>query len=69
MSISTELENLHKLHESGVLTQSEFVKAKDKLLNNPLVCWRRTTFVNAEKEGIYELIQTPWLARYPDCGL
>ncbi len=33
-SLSEELENLHNLRESGVLTQEEFEKAKNKLLNN-----------------------------------
>ena len=33
-SLSNELEKLNKLRESGVLTQEEFEKAKNKLLNN-----------------------------------
>ena len=33
-SLSEELEKLNKLKESGVITQEEFEKAKDKLLNN-----------------------------------
>ena len=33
MSITNELEKLHKLHESGVLTENEYARAKDKLLN------------------------------------
>ena len=33
-SLSEELEKLNKLMESGVITQEEFEKAKDKLLNN-----------------------------------
>ena len=33
-SLSDQLEKLNKLKESGVLTQEEFEKAKDKLLNN-----------------------------------
>ena len=33
-SLSEELENLNNLRESGVLTQEEFEKAKNKLLNN-----------------------------------
>ena len=33
-SLSNELEKLNALRESGVLTQEEFEKAKDKLLNN-----------------------------------
>ena len=33
-SLSDELEKLNKLKESGVITQEEFEKAKDKLLNN-----------------------------------
>ena len=32
-SLSEELEKLNKLKESGVITQEEFEKAKDKLLN------------------------------------
>ena len=33
-SLSDELEKLNSLRESGVLTQEEFEKAKNKLLNN-----------------------------------
>ena len=33
-SLSIELEKLNELRESGVLTQEEFEKAKNKLLNN-----------------------------------
>ena len=33
-SLSNELEKLNALRESGLLTQEEFEKAKDKLLNN-----------------------------------
>ena len=33
-SLSEELERLNALRESGALTQDEFEKAKDKLLNN-----------------------------------
>ena len=33
-SLSDELEKLKELRESGVLTQEEFEKAKNKLLNN-----------------------------------
>ena len=33
-SLSDQLEKLYKLKESGVLTQEEFEKAKNKLLNN-----------------------------------
>ncbi|MDA9752994.1 SHOCT domain-containing protein [Candidatus Pelagibacter sp.] len=33
-SLSEELEKLSALRESGVLTQEEFEKAKNKLLNN-----------------------------------
>ncbi len=33
-SLSDQLEKLNKLKESGVLTQEEFEKAKNKLLNN-----------------------------------
>ena len=33
-SLSEELEKLNALRESGALTQDEFDKAKDKLLNN-----------------------------------
>ena len=33
-SLSDELEKLNKLKESGVLTEEEFEKAKNKLLNN-----------------------------------
>ena len=33
-SLSNELEKLNALKESGVLTQEEFEKAKNKLLNN-----------------------------------
>ena len=33
-SLSDQLEELNKLKESGVLTQEEFEKAKNKLLNN-----------------------------------
>ena len=33
-SLSDELEKLNALRESGVLTQEEFEKAKNKLLNN-----------------------------------
>ena len=33
-SLSEELEKLKKLQESGVITQEEFEKAKNKLLNN-----------------------------------
>ena len=33
-SLSEELEKLNTLKESGVLTQEEFEKAKNKLLNN-----------------------------------
>ena len=33
-SLSNELEKLNTLRESGVLTQEEFEKAKNKLLNN-----------------------------------
>ena len=33
-SLSNELEKLNKLKDSGVLTQKEFEKAKNKLLNN-----------------------------------
>jgi len=33
-SLSEELEKLNALRESGVLTQEEFEKAKNKLLNN-----------------------------------
>ena len=33
-SLSDQLEKLNKLKESGVLTEEEFQKAKNKLLNN-----------------------------------
>ena len=33
-SLSNELEKLNALRKSGVLTQEEFEKAKNKLLNN-----------------------------------
>ena len=33
-SLSDELEKLNELRESGVLTQEEFEKAKNKLLNS-----------------------------------
>ena len=33
-SLSNELEKLNELREGGVLTQEEFEKAKNKLLNN-----------------------------------
>ena len=33
-SLSDQLEKLNKLKESGVLTEEEFKKAKNKLLNN-----------------------------------
>ena len=33
-SLSNELEKLNALRESGVLTQEEFEKAKNKLLNS-----------------------------------
>ena len=33
-SLSDELEKLNKLKETGVLTEEEFEKAKNKLLNN-----------------------------------
>ena len=33
-SLSEELEKLNALRESGALTQDEFEKAKNKLLNN-----------------------------------
>ena len=33
-SLSKELEKLKKLQESGVITQDEFEKAKNKLLND-----------------------------------
>ena len=33
-SLSNELEKLNELRENGVLTQEEFEKAKNKLLNN-----------------------------------
>ena len=33
-SLGNELEKLNALRESGVLTQEEFEKAKNKLLNN-----------------------------------
>ena len=33
-SLSEELEKLNKLKESGVITQEEFEKAKDKLLKS-----------------------------------
>ena len=33
-SLSNELEKLNELRESGVLTQEEFEKAKNKVLNN-----------------------------------
>ena len=33
-SLSDQLEKLNKLKESGVLTEEEFEKAKNKLLNN-----------------------------------
>ena len=33
-SLSEELEKLNTLRESGALTQDEFEKAKEKLLNN-----------------------------------
>ena len=33
-SLSDELEKLKKLKDSGVLTEEEFEKAKNKLLNN-----------------------------------
>ena len=33
-SLSEELEKLNALRESGALTQDEFEKAKEKLLNN-----------------------------------
>ena len=33
-SLSNELEKLNKLKDSGVLTEEEFEKAKNKLLNN-----------------------------------
>ena len=33
-SLSNELEKLNSLRDSGVLTQEEFEKAKNKLLNN-----------------------------------
>ncbi len=33
-SLSNQLEKLNKLKESGVLTEEEFEKAKNKLLNN-----------------------------------
>ena len=33
-SLSEELEKLYALKESGALTQDEFEKAKEKLLNN-----------------------------------
>jgi len=33
-SLSDQIEKLNKLKESGVLTQEEFEKAKNKLLNN-----------------------------------
>ena len=33
-SLSDQFEKLNKLKESGVLTQEEFEKAKNKLLNN-----------------------------------
>ena len=33
-SLSEELEKLNALRESGILTQDEFEKAKNKLLNN-----------------------------------
>ena len=32
--LSNELSKLNKLHQSGVLTQEEFQKAKDKILNS-----------------------------------
>ena len=34
MNLSTELNKLNELHQSGALTQEEFEKAKNKLLNN-----------------------------------
>ena len=33
-NLSEELSKLNNLKESGVITQEEFVKAKDKLLND-----------------------------------
>ena len=33
-SLSDQLEKLNKVKESGVLTEEEFEKAKNKLLNN-----------------------------------
>jgi len=33
-TLSEELEKLNQLHQSGVLTEEEFEKAKNKLLNN-----------------------------------
>ena len=32
--LSNELSKLNELHQSGVLTQKEFQKAKDKILNS-----------------------------------
>jgi len=32
--ISDEIEKLNKLHKDGILTQEEFEKAKEKLLDN-----------------------------------
>ena len=32
--LSSEITKLNELHKSGVLTQEEFEKAKNKLLNN-----------------------------------
>ena len=32
--LSNELSKLNELHQSGVLTQEEFQKAKDKILNS-----------------------------------
>ena len=33
-NLSNEITKLNELHQSGVLTQEEFEKAKNKLLNN-----------------------------------
>ena len=33
-TLSEELDKLNQLHQSGVLTEEEFEKAKNKLLNN-----------------------------------
>ena len=62
MSISSEIEKLSELHEKGILNDTEFRVAKDKLLNTMGVEHNTGTGVNKIGNAAVSWVNLQWIS-------